>query len=132
MKSGTTKSFLKKPVERNLDWYMEVTKTITDGLGHPIDNSIINLIALLNYRKIVTTGSCEGHSDWGNGYPWVSIKNSSVNTLLKTVGKKFMYDNFNLEVYNYGELVMITPIIKELDKGREVFKNLEIKLGLSK
>lgn len=48
--------------------------TIADGLGHPVDENIKHLVAALRMFGVRTTGSCEGHSDWGHPYPWVELE----------------------------------------------------------
>lgn len=46
---------------------------ITDALGKPIDENVRQIVAALHLHGIPTTGSCEGHVDWGEPYPWIDI-----------------------------------------------------------
>lgn len=48
-------------------------KGVSDALGHEIENGIKETVATLQLLGFPTTGSCEGHSDWGLPYPWVDI-----------------------------------------------------------
>lgn len=44
-----------------------------DALGRGIDSGIKNTVIVLNLLGFKTEQSCEGHSDGGEAYPWVSI-----------------------------------------------------------
>jgi hypothetical protein len=46
---------------------------ITDGLGKGVDKGIRETVAILQLHGFNTTGSCEGHTDWGLPYPWIEI-----------------------------------------------------------
>jgi hypothetical protein len=46
---------------------------VTDGLGKKIDQGIFETVVALNALGIDTTGSCEGHINWGIAAPWVDI-----------------------------------------------------------
>ncbi len=48
--------------------------TITDKKAMPIDPGILEAVTALNALGIFTSGSCEGHLDWGTGAPWIDIK----------------------------------------------------------
>jgi hypothetical protein len=48
-------------------------KSCTDALGKPIDEQILQLVAILNYLGIPTIQSCEGHLDHGIAAPWIDI-----------------------------------------------------------
>jgi len=50
----------------------QIDKT-NDGLGLEIDIGIKKTIVILNAIGISTTGSCEGHLDWGLPWPWIDI-----------------------------------------------------------
>ena len=47
--------------------------TVVDGLGKGIDELIKPLVQALWDICYDTCGSCEGHVDWGRGYPWVDL-----------------------------------------------------------
>ncbi len=47
---------------------------IRDGLGHGIEEGIKEAVVGLQLRGFKTTGSCEGHNDWGLPYPWVQTQ----------------------------------------------------------
>jgi hypothetical protein len=47
---------------------------ITDGLGKPPDSGIMETIVGLNVLGITTRQSCEGHTNWGTGAPWVDVE----------------------------------------------------------
>lgn len=46
---------------------------IADGLGLPIDEEIKQTVVSLRLLDLPTTGSCQGHIDWGEQNPWVDI-----------------------------------------------------------
>jgi hypothetical protein len=48
-------------------------KTVTDGLGKPIDAGIKPAVIALRALGLNTTMSCEGHMDHGIAGPWVDI-----------------------------------------------------------
>jgi hypothetical protein len=56
-------------------WASEVAKTrqITDGLGKTIDRGIEDTVTALRLMGFQTSGSCEGHVDWGCATPWVDV-----------------------------------------------------------
>ena len=45
----------------------------SDALGYPIEAGIKEIVIALNAIGLNTTGSCEGHTDWGRITPWVDI-----------------------------------------------------------
>src|SRR5687768_9377587 len=47
---------------------------VRDGLGKPVDIGIKRLVIGLNAHGFSTTGSCEGHLDWGIAAPWVDLE----------------------------------------------------------
>ena len=59
---------LKNPIE-----VQNIVKKITDSLGMPIDNKMIRPLVILNSLGFETSGSCEGHLDRYNTYPWIDI-----------------------------------------------------------
>jgi hypothetical protein len=46
---------------------------ITDGLGKTVDSGIRDVVTALQVYKFPTTGSCEGHLNWGLTYPWIEV-----------------------------------------------------------
>lgn len=53
---------------------LEMIKKEVDRLGgKPIDEKIKPLVIGLRYHRIKTTASCQGHTDRGRPYPWVSV-----------------------------------------------------------
>jgi hypothetical protein len=51
----------------------EKLSKITGNLGMPIDKGIFDTVVALNVLGIQTAQSCEGHTDHGLCYPWISI-----------------------------------------------------------
>lgn len=47
---------------------------VTDAKGKPIDPGILEAVVALNALNISTSGSCEGHLEWGTGAPWIDIR----------------------------------------------------------
>ena len=46
---------------------------ITDKLGEPVDDGIRHAVISFIMLGLSTSGSCEGHLDWGLPYPWVDV-----------------------------------------------------------
>ncbi len=46
---------------------------LTDALGKGVDEGIKEAVVALRVYGFPTTGSCEGHLDWGLPYPWIDI-----------------------------------------------------------
>lgn len=67
----------------NFDEALRHVNSITDGLGHPVDQKIRSLVAVLYMLGVKTTGSCEGHIGWGRPYPWISAPCTSATKLCK-------------------------------------------------
>jgi hypothetical protein len=55
------------------DTLSEVEK-ITDGLGKKVDSGIKETVVAFLVNGIKTNGSCEGHLDRGNHYPYIQIE----------------------------------------------------------
>lgn len=51
----------------------EAVKQLTDLLGNPVDEGIVETVAALNLLGFSTYQSCEGHLDHGAYCPWVMI-----------------------------------------------------------
>ncbi len=67
--------------EKELRW-QEMTKYcshITDRLGQPIDQGILETVIALNVLGIPTVQSCEGHVDHGICAPWVFFTSTSLD-----------------------------------------------------
>lgn len=60
------KSYLEEATKNKIE--ME-----SDVLGYPIEAGIKEIVVALNAVGLNTTGSCEGHTDWGRIAPWVDI-----------------------------------------------------------
>lgn len=46
---------------------------LTDRLGCPIDEGILEMVVALNLLGFQTCQSCEGHLDEGHPYPWIDF-----------------------------------------------------------
>jgi|ERR1035437_252838 hypothetical protein len=49
------------------------TRRLADRLGKPIDSKVIGAVAALRAFGFPTTGSCQGHLEWGKRAPWVDF-----------------------------------------------------------
>lgn len=67
---------MKLPGEREekLALAREALAGVGDALGKGIDSGIIEHVAILNAVGFNTSGSCEGHADWGYPFPWIDIE----------------------------------------------------------
>lgn len=100
----------------------EKSKTITDGLGLPIDRGVRELVVLLNYNNIGTTQSCWGHKNGGSIYPWVDIHQEHLGELL------IIISNLDIETEEISNTIRILPKTKNLIEGRKTFNKLKKKL----
>ena len=57
-------------------WQTEADRfsAVTDKLGKSIDQGILDTVIILNILGIHTSGSCEGHLEWGTCAPWVTLE----------------------------------------------------------
>ncbi len=51
-----------------------VARHLTDRLGCPIDDGILEMVVALNLLGLRTCQSCEGHLEEGHPYPWVNLE----------------------------------------------------------
>jgi hypothetical protein len=64
------------PIETSEQSYQKMHKRVsllTDDIGTPIDQGILETVVMLNLLGLHTFQSCEGHLDHGYPYPWVTI-----------------------------------------------------------
>lgn len=67
-------------VQRELEWPASweearaFARRITDRLGNPIDEGILETVVALNMLGFRTCQSCEGHLDGGRPYPWIDFE----------------------------------------------------------
>lgn len=60
----------------------EKFKHVTDRLGMPIDDGILETVVALNALGVLTSASCEGHTKHGLPYPWIDILRVELEKLL--------------------------------------------------
>lgn len=60
--------------EKKLEGWLKKVEETGDRLGLNIDEKIKETVAFLNANEIRTSGSCQGHHDWGVSAPWVEIE----------------------------------------------------------
>jgi len=68
----------------------EQVARLTDALGMPIDNGILETVVLLNVLGIQTTASCAGHLDHGQAAPWVDIGDPEARPLARVAMLKML------------------------------------------
>ncbi|HLZ62234.1 MAG TPA: hypothetical protein VKR06_35255 [Ktedonosporobacter sp.] len=56
------------------------TRRITDGMGSPLDEGIVETVVAFNLLGLRTCQSCEGHLDDGLPYPWVDFETDEFPT----------------------------------------------------
>jgi hypothetical protein len=71
--------------QKRLDEARAEVETIGDALGKPIDEGIKEGIAVFRALGINTTGSCEGHENWGTGAPYIDIESKETEVLFKKI-----------------------------------------------
>jgi hypothetical protein len=49
-------------------------RRLTDRLGYPIDEGIVEMVVALNVCGLPTSQSCAGHLDRGHPYPWIDFQ----------------------------------------------------------
>ena len=62
---------------------LQITRGITDRLGLTIDKGIEDTVTALRLMGFATSGSCEGHHNWGQTTPWVDIDAPKIGKLRK-------------------------------------------------
>ncbi len=62
-------------LKTNRRWISTLKKVdqLTDGRGTKVDTRIRETVAILWLYGFHTYGSCEGHLEWGEPYPWVEL-----------------------------------------------------------
>lgn len=59
--------------QKKIQKIQQEVESISDGLGLPIDDLIKPTVIALRLWDLPTSGSCQGHADWGLSYPWIDI-----------------------------------------------------------
>ena len=88
-----------------------------DALGLPIDPGIKNTVIVLNLLGFKTSGSCEGHMDWGKAYPWIEFdiddkKIDALKNLINDFYKNHSVDKermVTIAKINSGLVIMWNP-----------------------
>lgn len=60
-------------------------RCITDGMGYPIDDGILETVVALNLLGLRTCQSCEGHLNNGLPYPWVDFETDEFPTFTQAL-----------------------------------------------
>lgn len=68
-----------------LEQTFERVALTVDGMGKRIDIGIMGVVLYLNVHGIITTFSCEGHTDHGHPFPWVWVDIRSGEPLRRIV-----------------------------------------------
>lgn len=63
-------------IEKDQRWHeiSENVDTIIDGKGLHVDKGIKPVVIAIKANNLGTTGSCEGHIEWGYPHPWVDVE----------------------------------------------------------
>jgi len=74
-------------IEKETQWseIADRASRITDKLGMPIDQGILDTVIVLNALGITTKQSCEGHVDRGVCAPWIFFTTPGIDELNKQV-----------------------------------------------
>ncbi|HEY4033549.1 MAG TPA: hypothetical protein VGL94_06245 [Ktedonobacteraceae bacterium] len=67
--------------EKQWDEIAERASRITDKLGMPIDQGILETVIVLNLLGITTKQSCEGHMDHGIPAPWIFFTTPGIDEI---------------------------------------------------
>jgi hypothetical protein len=78
---GSVSDVEKSEKQRRWDEIAARLERVVDGIGKPIDQGIKEGVLGLNALGINTTGSCEGHPDWGTYAPYIDIEGEGVEDL---------------------------------------------------
>ena len=73
-------------------------ESIVDALGSHIEDGIKETVAGLQLLGFNTTGSCEGHNNWGSPYPWVQM-NTGGEPKYRWEGEKEMREIIAAELH---------------------------------
>lgn len=79
---------------------------ITDGLGKRIDQNIKQVVISFRMAGLSTSGSCQGHMNWGYPYPWVEfyVDSKKENKRCRLIVERLLnqYSNSNLYIHDRG------------------------------
>jgi hypothetical protein len=117
----------------------EEVETITDRLGKPIDEGIKETVIALRLHNFNTSGSCEGHLNWGYAYPWVDIGDELTNdmferlrqdktTNIETLIRKHS-DIKALRQKNLQELNRFLDLLTEYYKNKAITEHERLNVG---
>ena len=95
--------------DRHSQWTAERNRVdrLVDGRGHPIDEGIKESVVGLRILGLKTSGSCEGHPDWGMQTPWIDFE-TSVNDEMRAKWRK------SRQEHNQDDLLRLLREIKGL------------------
>lgn len=66
--------------QKKIQKIQQEIESITDGLSLPIDDLIKPAVIAFRLWDLPTSGSCQGHVNWGLPYPWIDIDCEFWNT----------------------------------------------------
>ena len=71
---------------KSLETIRKEVEKLQDKLGKPVEEHIKELVIGLRWCGITTESSCEGHEEYGAGYPWVKIAYDQAEKLVQVLG----------------------------------------------
>jgi len=143
--SSSEQTELSRKSDKETIWQEKLKKVaeLKDKIGGEMDEGIIETVAAFWLHDLPTSGSCEGHIDWGSGGPWIDVeamgrpeeRYNDEAEIKKKIADKFgvtpeaidNYDNRE-EADEYWDEVTVKGETEEYSKFREQNQNLEQKV----
>jgi hypothetical protein len=125
----TTGMMMGDDLEDNWQKVLSKTGELTDRLGMPVDEGIIETVVVLNLLGFTTTASCEGHLDRVTGGPYVIFESPEAVQLAKGARKinnkpgqvDPEYNRLRNEASRHSMQLLqkLIPYLEEFYKGRD-------------
>jgi len=107
----------------DLDSIRKKVDKIVDKQGLPIDSNIKELVIGLMAHGINTTGSCEGHKNWGQPYPWVDVPYKHARKIAQLIARQ------NRPISDNGKKNKNNWVIRPSCELRIIPQNQQLPLG---
>lgn len=109
---------------------LALTRQLKDGLGMPVDEGIVETVAILRLLGFTTTGSCAGHLERVTGGPYVTFESPeaiglaaearSLGKLATEVNPRHNELRREATRHSMRELGRLVPHLETFYAGREV------------
>ena len=113
----------KDPKQELWDRTQQEVESIGDRLGMGIEENIKETVIALKVCGFGTTGSCEGHIDWGFPYPWIDVESLQAETNSIIGGR---YDTLRNKFKDIEDVNNQNPSEKEEFEELQILQRKEV------